>query len=298
MIALKPEDILIIGAGPAGIAAALQLKRSGIPFILLERERVGGLLWNANLVENYPGFPAGITGPRLVHLFEAQMQRLEIEITKDEALQLDINPGSLHVTTGQGSYHPHYLIVATGTKSRPIPLDIPPELRDQIHTEVSHLVNVHSSRIVILGAGDAAFDYALNLAKTNDVTILMRGRESHCLPLLLKRAVSNPRIEIQAGIEISDLRKGTNGEVCFTCLREGKPVDHFCDYFVFAIGRQGYLDFLPEGKNLACQDLMNEHRLSFIGDVTNGVYRQTAIAVGDGLRAAMQIYTHIAQRED
>ena len=57
---MKPEDIIIIGAGPAGSTAAIQLKRYGIPFLLIEKERVGGLLWNANLVENYPGFPAGV----------------------------------------------------------------------------------------------------------------------------------------------------------------------------------------------------------------------------------------------
>ena len=54
---MQPDEVIIIGAGPAGMTAAIQLKRYGIPFVLLEKERVGGLLWNANLVENYPGFP-------------------------------------------------------------------------------------------------------------------------------------------------------------------------------------------------------------------------------------------------
>ena len=61
-------DLIIIGAGPAGTMAAIQLKRYDIPFVLLEKERVGGLLWNANLVENYPGFPAGVSGPKLMLL--------------------------------------------------------------------------------------------------------------------------------------------------------------------------------------------------------------------------------------
>ncbi len=73
---MQPEEVIIIGAGPAGMTAAIQLKRYGIPFVLLEKERVGGLLWNANLVENYPGFPAGVSGPRLVGLIEKQMERI------------------------------------------------------------------------------------------------------------------------------------------------------------------------------------------------------------------------------
>jgi len=63
---ISKTKILIIGAGPAGLAAAIQLERYAIPYILVEGKHVGGLLWNANLVENYPGFPGGISGSRLV----------------------------------------------------------------------------------------------------------------------------------------------------------------------------------------------------------------------------------------
>ncbi|MGE5123202.1 MAG: FAD-dependent monooxygenase, partial [Acidobacteriaceae bacterium] len=63
------EQVIIIGAGPAGLAAAIQLKRYGVQTRLFERKKAGGLLHNANLVENYPGFPQGIAGPALVDLF-------------------------------------------------------------------------------------------------------------------------------------------------------------------------------------------------------------------------------------
>jgi thioredoxin reductase (NADPH) len=78
---MEPEEVAIVGAGPAGMTAAIQLKRYGIPFVLLEKERIGGLLWNANLVENYPGFPAGVSGPKLVGLIEKQMERVGVEVT-------------------------------------------------------------------------------------------------------------------------------------------------------------------------------------------------------------------------
>src|SRR4030042_7192079 len=78
---MQIEDIIIIGAGPAGLAAAIQLKRYGIRPLLFERAVVGGLLRNANLVENYPGFPRGITGPGLVKLFARQAHKRGVDLT-------------------------------------------------------------------------------------------------------------------------------------------------------------------------------------------------------------------------
>ena len=73
---MKVHPVIIIGAGPAGLAAAMQLERQGVSALVFERSQVGGLLWNANLVENYPGFVDGITGPDLVDLFQKQATRL------------------------------------------------------------------------------------------------------------------------------------------------------------------------------------------------------------------------------
>src|SRR3990172_4711953 len=107
---MKPDEVLIIGAGPAGIAAAIQLKRYGIPFVLLEKERVGGLLWNANLVENYPGFPAGVSGPKLVRLIEKQMERLGVVVAEDVVEKLRRNATAFHVKTLQTEYQPRFVV--------------------------------------------------------------------------------------------------------------------------------------------------------------------------------------------
>ena len=81
---MKIESVAIIGAGPAGLSTALQLKRQGIKAVLFERDKVGGLLRNANLVENYPGFPGGLSGPKLVSLFEQQAWEAGVSITSAE----------------------------------------------------------------------------------------------------------------------------------------------------------------------------------------------------------------------
>ena len=92
---MNVEHVTIIGAGPAGIATALQLKRYGITPIILEKNTIGGLLRNAHLVENYPGFPKGISGVNLVRLFRKHLERAAITIFPEEVINLDIEDGNL-----------------------------------------------------------------------------------------------------------------------------------------------------------------------------------------------------------
>jgi thioredoxin reductase len=284
---MKPENVIIIGAGPAGSAAAIQLKRYGIPFLLLEKERVGGLLWNANLVENYPGFPAGVSGPRLVRLIEKQMDRLGVDVTVDSVLQRRYNATGFHVTTLQAEYHPRFLIVASGTKPAPIPVTVPAAIRNRVFCDVHHLLAESGKSIVIIGAGDAAFDYALNLTKNrNSVTILNRGKDVKCLGLLWERARGDPRIEYFAETPVCRVEPDeTDGRLKVQAEALGTLV---ADYLLFAVGRIPQVNFLPD-------EIINNNLegVYFAGDVKNGPYRQAAIAAGDGLRAAMEIYHNL-----
>lgn len=280
-------EVLIVGAGPAGLAAATQLKRYGIPFVLLEKDSVGGLLRNANLVENYPGFPSGIPGPKLATLFARQLRRTGVEVTFDAILRLDYEDGWL-AEAERTSYRPGVVVIASGTKPKTIPVEVPAQARERVFSEVWPLAGVSGKQVVIVGAGDAAFDYALNLAgRGNTVTILNRGRSTSCLPLLWERANANPDITYreETGIERIELSESNDRVRLFT--------NHYsllADYLVFAIGREPALDFLPERVRMHERSLVESGKLYFAGDVHNGLFRQAAIAAGEGLRAAMQIY--------
>jgi thioredoxin reductase len=284
-------DVVIIGAGPAGITAAIQLKRYGISFVLLEKGRVGGLLWNANLVENYPGFPNGISGPALVALLVQQMARLDVEVRCGEAVALDYDEFGLLVNTRESTYHPRCVVVATGTQPRPFSLPVSPDARGRVVRDVMPLLDVEGKHVAIIGAGDAAFDHALNMAKKrNSVTILNRGPDVQCLSLLKTRVDQEPAISYRGGIAVREVKSDKMaGKLQIECQADGQIEQIEADFLVLAIGRDPQLDFLSAGLRAKEQELMNQGRLYFVGDVHNGLLRQMAIAAGDGLRAAMQI---------
>lgn len=284
-------EVIIIGAGPAGISAALQLQRHAIPALLIERDQVGGLLLNAGLVENYPGFPDGISGPKLVDLFKKQLEKHSISVMNAEITALDYRDGLFTAQLADRRLSARHIIIASGTKPRSIAaaLRIPAELQNRIYREVYPLIGLKHKRVLIVGAGDAAFDYALSLAGENRVTIFNRGTAIRALPLLVRRAEANRNIEYRENTSISELFKSENGAAGVRFISGGKTEDLETDYLIFAIGREPRLDFLPESLMNIDNPSPAERNMHFIGDVKNGAMRQTAIAVGDGVRAAMTI---------
>ena len=283
-------EALIIGAGPAGLAAALQLKRRGIDFRLFERQRVGGLLNNANWVENYPGFPGGISGEALVERFHQQVTELGVEIAYEEVLNLDYAAGQFQAETAQGIYQAPVAIIASGTLGNtPEGVVTPPALRERVLTEILSIKQMANQRVVIIGAGDLAFDYALNLGRSNQVLILNRSNELKCLPLLWERAGKFPGIQYWEQAQVAGIQAGGDGGLRLLIDSPGGRQSIECDYLVFAIGRQPNTGFISPRLLEMAAELEQSGALFRIGDVKRGIYRQTAIAVGDGILAAMQI---------
>jgi len=294
--------VAIVGAGPAGIAAALQLARSGIEPLLLERERIGGLLLNANLVENYPGFPEGIPGEELARLFAQQLERVGVEVCYEEVLRLDHDGNAFLLETTKRRLTAEIAVLASGTKPKEFTdCAIPEEAKGRIFYEVYPLRGVRGERLAIVGAGDAAFDYALNLAsRGNEVYILNRSSQVRCLPLLWERARATPQIRYYENTAITRISTISTNRLFLELASSGSGTRGRCwtlevDRAIFAIGRVPRLDYLGEGLRGRLAQLQEEGSLYLVGDVRRGRYRQVAIAVGDGLEAAMRIHQKLRE---
>lgn len=303
----KATKVAIIGAGPAGMACALQLQRYGVDFILFDKDERGSLLRNARRVENYLGFD-GISGVKLLEVFRQQLVQRQIAITYEEVKNLELlvedemksrqfADYNFAVQTSNASYLTRYVVLASGTKPRQLLQlkNIARRVEAKVFYEVFPLLGLQKKQVAVVGAGDAAFDYALNLAENNEIFIFNASSAIKALPLLAEKASMHKNIHYYANWVLRDVQMDDGDKLICAFNHEGKDVKITADYLLVATGREAQEDFC--GKNLIGTEKRlftdiqrNESANIFlIGDVKNALYRQVTIAVGDGIRAAMQI---------
>ena len=283
------KNVVVIGAGPAGIAAAIQLKRHHIEPILFEQNDVGGLLRNANLVENYPGFPGGITGLALVALFKQQLVNAGVTVHSEKVLELEFREDEFIIETQRRVVQSPVAVIATGTIPKTTTHIIPENIKPRILYEVYPLLGSKNKKIAVIGAGDAAFDYAFSLSAENEVIILNRRVGTKCLPLLRERCEANKSISYTENITVQEIKDNGSGILLECVKKNSERVRLTVDYMIFAVGRNPCLNFLGPMLQQDSERLRQAKRLHFVGDVKNGHFRQTAISVGDGVKAAMEI---------
>jgi len=294
------KDVAIVGAGPAGISAAIYLKRAGIDPLVFERKRIGGLLINANLVENYPGFPDGISGRDLVRLLVEQLSRIGIKVIIDEVLRVEFKDDMFHLETDQKEFIVRFLVFATGTRPKNIELKgFESLVGSKLFFEIVDITsNWKGKHFLIIGGGDAAFDYALNLAANHSkVDIIFRSRKPKCIPLLLDRAKKETRIRLLSEY-IPEAVYREHDSVSLKCRSGNDKIFLRGDYVIIACGREPNLDALParlKANTVIRPGEKEKSNLFFIGDIARESHRQLGIAVGDGIDAAMEIARRIAE---
>jgi len=297
------NEVTIIGAGPAGIAAAIYLQRAELNPILMEKNEPGGLLRHAYLVENYPSFPEGISGCTLAEQFVKQLHMVGASITKSGVKHVHHHDDKFHIETDQGCLVSSTIIISTGTipKKLEIPGSTSIEGTRLFYEPQSILLkeNGVKKRILVIGGGDIAFDYTLTLLNwRHEVTIISRSKLT-CLSLLQERVIKNGAVihTICVPEEIVEHSE----DILFRCRRNEHIEEIPFDFIVVACGRVPNISFLSSTLK-KCFDTASDFPktslpgLYFAGDVIRGTHRQTGIAVGDGIHAAMMAEHYLRKR--
>jgi len=296
------KDLCIIGAGPAGITAAIYALRAGIDIAIVERFAPGGQIINTFEVENYPGFAEPVMGAELVSAMEQQAKRLGAQIDNKEIISISKSGGNFICQCADGtSIESRSVIVATGSRYKK--LGIPGEI-EYTGKGVSYCATCDGAffrgkKVAVIGGGDTALEDAHFLTKFVDKLYLIHRRdEFRGSRILQQRVIDHPKIEIVYNtipIEIQGEKKVSSLLIQNKVSGESKtlPVD---GVFIF-IGYIPVTEMVPsEVKDEWGAVIVDESMRTSIpglfaaGDIRINSRKQIITAAGDGATAAMAAY--------
>jgi len=191
-------EVIIIGGGPAGLSAGLYTSRARLSSLLIERGLVGGQLVNAERVENYPGFPEGISGLELAQLMHQQATRYGLETLLAEATGIELKGEQKVVKTTERDFVAKAVIIASGSERNK--LGIPGE-KEFTGKGVSYCATCDAAffreqPVAVVGGGDAAITEALHLTKfASKVIVIHRRHQLRATRILQEKALAEPKIE-------------------------------------------------------------------------------------------------------
>ncbi len=309
------HQVVIIGAGPAGLTAAVYAARANLePLVVegvVEGGPTGGQLTLTTEVENYPGFADGIMGPELILQMRAQAERFGTRFVTEDVVKVNLDQRPFTLETASGAQiRTQALIVSTGAKPRR--LDIPGE-EELWGAGVSACATCdgfffRDKHVVVVGGGDSAMEEAMFLTKFADkVTVVHRRDELRASQIMQDRAFANDKIEFvwnATPIEV----KGADGQVSALVLQDtvtGETRELACDGLFLAIGHipntwlfDGTLDTDEEGY-LVVEEPSTRTNVPGVfasGDVMDHIYRQAVTAAGTGCRAAIDAERWLAEQ--
>ncbi len=298
---MKEYDVVIIGGGPAGLTAGIYTSRARLKSLLIEKELVGGLITYAGQVENFPGFPEGISGMELGELMHQQATKYGLQTITAEATGIELHGMQKVVTTTEGDFAARAIIIASGSERQK--LGVPGEA-EFTGKGVSVCATCDGAfftdqPVAVVGGGNAALNEALHLTKYASRVILIHRRDQlRATRILQERAFAEPKVEIRWNTVVDEI-EGTDvvRQLKLRDVTTGERATMEVAGVFVSTGLKPNTDFLKSLLRLddMGQIVTNERLGTEIpgifaaGDVRRDSGQQAITAAGDGATAA--IYT-------
>ena len=305
---MKEYEVAIIGGGPAGLTAGLYASRYGLNTILIERGLFGGQIVNAGYVENYPGFPQGVSGMELGRLMYEQASRFGLTSTVGEVTGFKHASDKFEITMDDGFITAMSVIIATGANYRKIGVDGETRL---IGRGVSYCATCDgflfkNKEVAVVGGGDTAVTDALELSQHADkVYIIHRRDQLRASSVVQKLAFSIPKIQFKWDSVVESLEgQDKLSRINLKNVKSGEKSELQVDGVFVAIGLiansalfVGLVE-MDENNNISTDELMRTSvpGIFSAGDVRKNSARQVATAVGDGATAAKSAFSFLKER--
>ncbi len=301
--------VLIVGSGPAGYTAAIYSARAGLEPLMLAGLNFGGQLMITTEVENFPGYPDGVTGPLMMEELQKQAERFGTEVLFEDATDVDFSSRPFEVSTDRKRYTADSVIVATGASARWLGLDSETRL---LNNGVSACATCdgalfRNKPMAVVGGGDTAMEEALFLTRfATEVTLVHRRGELRASKVMQERALAHEKIkfawhsevdeilgdEYVTGVRLRDVRDESTREIDLEAV------------FV-AIGHQpttalfeGQLE-MDDSSYLKVDAGSTRTSIEGVfacGDVADPIYRQAVTAAGTGCMAAIDAERWLAEQ--
>ena len=311
---IEKVKCLIIGSGPAGYTAAIYAARANMNPVLYQGQQPGGQLTTTNEVENFPGYPEGVTGPEMMVQLQEQAKRFSSDIRDGWATKVDFS-GDIHKVWINDSIeiHAETVIISTGASAKYLGLE-----SEQHYLKLGGGVSAcavcdgffyRNQEVVIVGAGDSACEEAHYLSKLcKKVTMLVRSDKFRASKIMAERVQKTENIEILMHTETEEVlgdgqvvtgvkaKNRATGEITeipatgfFVAIGHKPNTDIFADYIT--LDETGYIVNVPGSSKT------NVAGVFVAGDAADHVYRQAITAAGTGCMAALDAERYLAAKE-
>ncbi|WP_333810405.1 thioredoxin-disulfide reductase [Flavobacterium sp.] len=311
---IEKVKCLIIGSGPAGYTAAIYAARANMNPVLYQGTQPGGQLTTTNEVENFPGYPDGVTGPEMMVQLQAQAQRFGTDVRDGWVTKVDFSaePHKIWVNDTK-EIHADTVIISTGASAKYLGLE-----SEQHYLKLGGGVSAcavcdgffyRNQEVVIVGAGDSACEEAHYLSKLcKKVTMLVRSDKFRASKIMAERVQKTENIEILmhteteevlgdgqvvTGVKVKNRATGETKEIpatgFFVAIGHKPNTDIFADYIT--LDETGYIVNVPGSSKT------NVPGVFVAGDAADHVYRQAITAAGTGCMAALDAERYLASKE-